>query len=378
MADVPRQKFEQTLHEFVGRLKAAFPEAALPLDAALARPVSVRRFVACLEPHSAAIRAQDPKMFDAPLFVLPGVDLSALWKQDMSETSRAAVWQYLQLLFVLARLASGSEAAALQDMIDSMRSPKKDEAPQKPKVAVAVTVEAEVPRAAEAAAAAAETPATGFFESLANDIAQELQLPAGLEECESPGQILQAMFSKEGGFTGMLQKVGDKVKARMETGELDEAALLGETKAMLGKMSGVLGQQQGGAQLSEMLDSLSAGGAPDMAKMMGVVQGMLGGQAGGAGNPLAAMLGGLSGLGGAGSSGGAANPLSALSGLLGGGGEEDMPDLEELQNRVRRQLRNDFRAQQAASQLAPRSGDARRRALRRRLEARRSATGEGA
>ena len=61
-------------------------------------------FLETMAPHEALIAAKDAKLFRR--VELPGgVSLKEAWKKA-SEATRAAVWQYLQMLYMLAKTAS--------------------------------------------------------------------------------------------------------------------------------------------------------------------------------------------------------------------------------------------------------------------------------
>ena len=102
--------FNQMLKNFLEELHATFPEEAkvgVVLEAFddLAR-INAKKpmelFVAALAPHAALVTAKNPALFDQPIELPGGLDMSMLWaKDDVTPETRAAIWQYVQMLFML-------------------------------------------------------------------------------------------------------------------------------------------------------------------------------------------------------------------------------------------------------------------------------------
>lgn len=70
-------------------------------------------FVEALTPHSAMAMAKDPALFDRLQFP-GGIDFKKLWAADLSDNTRAAIWQYINLLFVLGTAVRSMPPEMLQ------------------------------------------------------------------------------------------------------------------------------------------------------------------------------------------------------------------------------------------------------------------------
>ena len=102
--------FNQMMKNFLEELHATFPEEAkvgVVVEAFddLAR-INAKKpmelFVAALAPHAAFVTAKNPALFDQPIELPGGLDMSTLWaKEDVPPATRDAIWQYIQMLFML-------------------------------------------------------------------------------------------------------------------------------------------------------------------------------------------------------------------------------------------------------------------------------------
>lgn len=63
------------------------------------KPVDL--FMNALQPYSDMVMRKDNTLFDQPISLGNKIDLSALWKEDLSDTSRDAIWKYIHTLFLL-------------------------------------------------------------------------------------------------------------------------------------------------------------------------------------------------------------------------------------------------------------------------------------
>ena len=109
------QTFNTLLRQFLDELATTFPE-----DAALAVSVpsfdklvkaNARKpldlFNESLGPHAQLVMTKDPALFDQGLTIAGTIDLKTYWETpDLTDASRAAIWQYLQSLLALASTVS--------------------------------------------------------------------------------------------------------------------------------------------------------------------------------------------------------------------------------------------------------------------------------
>lgn len=118
--------FNTMLKNFLEELADVFPEETqirLFLDGMDAFTAINPRgpldlLVESLTPHAALAMAKDPALFDKLQFP-GGIDFKRLWAQDVSDNTRDAIWQYINLLFMLGTTVRSMPAQMLQG-IESM------------------------------------------------------------------------------------------------------------------------------------------------------------------------------------------------------------------------------------------------------------------
>ena len=106
------ETFNELLLQFVEELAHTFPENTIVKTyrttvASLIKKdpgVCLQTFVQNVKPHEDLIRNQDERIFEEfskNYGILKSLDLETLWKSELSEKSRKAIWQYVQGLYVL-------------------------------------------------------------------------------------------------------------------------------------------------------------------------------------------------------------------------------------------------------------------------------------
>ena len=72
-------------------------------------------FTASLAPYSELVMAKNPALFDQPIELPGGLDMSKLWAvPDVMQETRDAIWQYIQMLFMLGTTVQNLPAPLLQ------------------------------------------------------------------------------------------------------------------------------------------------------------------------------------------------------------------------------------------------------------------------
>ena len=106
------ETFNELLLQFVDELASTFPENTIvktyrtTVASLIKRDpgVCLQTFVQNVKPHEDLIRNQDERIFEEfskNYGILKSLDLETLWKSELSEKSRKAIWQYVQGLYVL-------------------------------------------------------------------------------------------------------------------------------------------------------------------------------------------------------------------------------------------------------------------------------------
>ena len=114
--------FNQMLTNFLEELVEVFPEvpAIKAYASSLQTLVSANArkpmelFMAAASPHADAIMGRDNALFDS--LELGNIDFKALWNSDISDNTRAAIWQYIHMLFLLGTTVSAMPPELLESI----------------------------------------------------------------------------------------------------------------------------------------------------------------------------------------------------------------------------------------------------------------------
>ena len=117
------QAFNTMMKNFLEELHQTFPEEhkiAIVIESFeditrinARKPMEL--FTAALAPHAELIMAKNPALFDQPINLPGGLDMSVLWKvPDVTQATREAIWQYIQMLFMLGTTVQNLPAPLLE------------------------------------------------------------------------------------------------------------------------------------------------------------------------------------------------------------------------------------------------------------------------
>jgi hypothetical protein len=117
------QAFNTMIKNFMEELAEVFPEETqirLFLDGfdalvALSPRGPLDMFVEALSPHADLAMAKDEALFQKLKFP-GGIDFGKLWASDISDNTREAIWQYINLLFLLGTTVQSMPAEMLQSI----------------------------------------------------------------------------------------------------------------------------------------------------------------------------------------------------------------------------------------------------------------------
>ena len=112
--------FNELLLQFVDELAHTFPENTIvktyrnTVSMLIKKDpgVCLETFMKNVKPHEDLIRNQDERIFEElsrSYGILKTLDLETMWKSELSDNSRSAIWQYVQGLYVLGNNVSEEE-----------------------------------------------------------------------------------------------------------------------------------------------------------------------------------------------------------------------------------------------------------------------------
>ena len=332
------------MYEFIENLRETFPESeSIKKIVGITRNTkTIRNVVDRLQDNSTKIKTQDETLFiEEPVYLLPGVNFTPLFLQPgLTQTSKTAIWQYLNLLLFTGNMIVGDgllspEDAAVAEFMNTMKkfSESVSQAQSQSPPDEAIHEKQSRPPSPAAAPAASAGKSMNLIESLANDLANELKLPDDLQTAD-PMQLFQSLMSDKSNLAGVLSKAGQTLQNKMESGEVTQESILKETQQMMASMSEMSkttpGMPDVGSIMQGILDNKDEGLNPtSIMQNLSKVMSSIGGGAGAEAGP-------------------SSNPLALLSGLM-GSGEDEMPDLSDIQAKVRKEMRKQYKQDQEAN-----------------------------
>jgi hypothetical protein len=239
-------------------------------------------------------------LFADPIELLPGLNFKALWETtDVSNATKEAVWKYLQLVMfsVVSDLSDTStfgDAAKLFEAIDEsvlktkleevmqqMQDMFKDEgegAEQTPPASGGAETEGGADHPPKAFPAGMDPNSMhehlsgllgGKIGNLAKEIAEETASELNLDTTDeaSVQSVFQNLFKNPGKLMGIVKSVGQKLDAKLKSGEIKESEIMQEASDLMNKMKKMPGVNNVADMLKKMGMDGGMGGMADMAKM---------------------------------------------------------------------------------------------------------------
>jgi len=238
-------------------------------------------------------------LFAEPIELLPGLNFKALWEtSDVSDATKEAIWKYLQLVMfsVVSDLSDTStfgDAAKLFEAIDEgVLKSKLEEVMQQMQDMFKDADAAQTPSDGTAApedAGGTDSGAKGFpagmdpnsmhehlsgllggkIGNLAKEIAEETAAELNLDATDeaSVQSVFQNLFKNPGKLMGIVKSVGQKLDAKLKSGEIKESEIMQEASDLMNKMKKMPGVNNVADMLKKMGMEGGLGGMGDIAKM---------------------------------------------------------------------------------------------------------------
>jgi hypothetical protein len=303
-------EFKKIVSDFVTDIATVFPEHG-EACAAVHSMDTAAVFDHCKRTYAPQffniLYRNDTVLFAEPVELLPGLNFKALWETpDVSDATKEAIWKYLQLVMfsVVSDLSDTStfgDAAKLFEAIDEsvlkskleevmeqMQDMFKGSAAADDGAAAAdadgATGAADADGATAADADGAEDGGAfdpnsmhehltgllgGKIGSLAKEIAEETAAELNLDPSNeaSVQSVFQNLFKNPGKLMGIVKTVGQKLDAKMKSGEIKESEIMQEASDLMKKMKKMPGVNNMADLLKKMGDMGGMGDMGDIAKM---------------------------------------------------------------------------------------------------------------
>jgi hypothetical protein len=277
--------FNRTLRQFVDDLKLTFPELSDSLDEQYgAIEEDTEEYVKWFDVHTSnhieAITNKDEGLFEEhdPLFLLPTLNFAKLWRCNIDDRSREAIWRYLHLLLVLTTQYK-EDAGTIEEMFrewnamlednivdDEDLQSMKEHADGMMRLLKSLSCEAadenddggeeaEASSKAKAKAKAKRGPfdmgdlqADPFFKELteskiaqfakelSSDICPEDLGISDLGNIRSVQDAFKCLGEKPDKIMGLVQTVGEKIQGKLTSGDIRQADLMADAHQLMEKM----------------------------------------------------------------------------------------------------------------------------------------------
>jgi len=231
-------------------------------------------------PEFFAILYQQSELFEKDVEFIPGISFRGLLSEDISERTKEIIWKYLQLLlFSVMKFVDDSDnvfgdTSKLFEAVDQTEFRDKLEETMRDFERVFKDVSGGQVDVSSGSLDPEELHnhmnglLGGKIGSLAKEIAEETakDLNIDLENVNSSDEVFKRLLKDPANLMSLVKTVGEKVDAKMKSGEIKQSELIEEAGEMLTKMKNIPGMKQ-------MMSKL--GGQNMNSANMGAMQNML-------------------------------------------------------------------------------------------------------
>ena len=205
---------------------------------------------------------------DEPVFFLPGIDYRILWKEDISDTTRATIWKYLQLT-LFSSVSNVSDGESFGDTANLFKAINEDEFKAKLEETMkgmqdmfqgtegeegSSNINMDDLPNAESVHAHVAGMMDGKLGALAKEIAEETaaNLDMDFENATSVNDVFAKLMKDPKKIMGMVKDVGSKLDEKIKSGDIKESELLEEASELMKKMKEMPGMENIQSMLSKM------------------------------------------------------------------------------------------------------------------------------
>ena len=272
------EKFSKNLQDFVGELNLTFPETPIADDAFdVVSEEHMETFLTEMEPFMTEVSRYNPTTFktEEPVVVLEHLELTRYFSHNISSSTAKSIFNYLHILYILAFRSlreintdvdlnsdEPSESELFFTLVKNIRRSKQE--PTEP-CCESTTCDAE----------SSDNPLNALFGAggggLIGELAEDIARDINIEDLGNPMDLMGMLMggksdsAASGNIMNLIKKVGDKVKNKIDSGELDQGQLLNEAQNLMGSMGNLGGGGAGGLDL----------GGLDIGNMAKMLSGMM-------------------------------------------------------------------------------------------------------
>jgi len=295
-------EFYKIINDFIIDILTTFPEYAGIVSRWWNPTKSENKETECLAVFRHCVKVFPERFFDilyknSEIFkesseenteFLPGIVFKLLWSYNISDTTRATIWKYLQLV-LFSVIGSVHTSSDLGDTAKLFEAINEDELKNKLQETFEnmqnlfdtnINTESENTNANDAENTEPSPKINmdnmpspeqihehinsmmgGKLGKLAMELAEETasDLNLDLNETKDANDVFQKLFKNPGKMMGMVKNIGNKIDEKIKSGEIKESELMSEGMDLLNKMQSMPG-------MSDMQKMFSQMGIPGLGK----------------------------------------------------------------------------------------------------------------
>ena len=177
---------------------------------------------------------------------LPNINFKEIWSEDISDKTRNIIWKYLQLI-LFSIVGFQTEGKNFGDTAKFFEAIDENEFKNKLEETISQMTELFEKKDASGVDVLPDpeklhSHISGLLDGqlgcLAKEIAEETakEIDLDLNDVSSVGEVFQKLFKNPGKLMKIVKKVGDKLDAKLKSGEIKESELLKEASELMNKM----------------------------------------------------------------------------------------------------------------------------------------------
>jgi hypothetical protein len=195
---------------------------------------------------------KNEEIFKENIFLLPNIDFSLLWKEDISENTKSIIWKYLLLICFSVVSKTNNFESFGEEAEKIFENLNEDEFKDKINEALKdvgkifenndssnINLE-DLPNADQM-----HKHFNGLLDSklgkLAHEIAEETAGSLNLENATSIDDVVKNLMSNPGSLASLVKNVTNKLDEKIKSGDLNENELMEDANSILQNMSSIPG-----------------------------------------------------------------------------------------------------------------------------------------
>lgn len=274
------EEFNKIIKDFIHDLLTTFPEIELTTELSnihhnTSSDEDFKTIFDYIKQHYTSlffdILYQNEDIFKQELFLLPNIDFSLLWKDNISDKTRAIIWKYIQLLSVCVvyDTKDGNEFGNISEILKSINQDdlktKLDDLFGNMDDFMKDSENPESKPNAEAFHSHLNGLLDGKLGALAKEIVDEtsddFKEVLNINENMDMKDIFNQVTKNPGKLMGLANKINSKIETKLKSGDMKESEIMEEAKELLQKMENLPGMDKIGQLLKKF------GGKMDMKGM---------------------------------------------------------------------------------------------------------------